>query len=76
MQESGPNTGRKANMKLNIEANFKAHVEAVKQAFDRLYEIIKRLRAPGGCPWDREQTPYSIRTNLVEEAEKFKKDYS
>ena len=68
MQESGPNTGRKANMELNIEANFKTHVEAVKQAFGRLYEIIKQLRAPGGCAWDREQTPYSIRTNLVEEA--------
>jgi len=23
--------------------------------FDRLIEIMRRLRAPGGCPWDREQ---------------------
>jgi tetrapyrrole methylase family protein/MazG family protein len=40
----------------------------IEQAFGRLYAIVRRLRAPGGCPWDREQTPYSIRTNLVEEA--------
>ena len=39
-----------------------------EQAFGKLYEIVKRLRAPGGCPWDREQTPESIRTNLIEEA--------
>jgi tetrapyrrole methylase family protein/MazG family protein len=37
------------------------------QSFDRLFEIIKRLRAPGGCPWDIEQTPQSLRGNLIEE---------
>lgn len=31
-------------------------------------KIIKILRAPGGCPWDREQTHKSIRRNLLEEA--------
>lgn len=36
-------------------------------AFNRLYEIIKRLRSPEGCPWDREQTPLSMRGNLLEE---------
>lgn len=35
--------------------------------FDRLIEIIKRLRAPDGCPWDREQTHASVRGHLVEE---------
>ena len=35
---------------------------------DRLVEIVKRLRAPDGCPWDREQTHQSLRTNLLEEA--------
>ncbi len=34
---------------------------------DRLVEIVKRLRAPGGCPWDREQTHLSVRGHLVEE---------
>jgi tetrapyrrole methylase family protein/MazG family protein len=38
------------------------------RAFAELYDIIKTLRAPEGCPWDREQTPDSLRTNLIEEA--------
>lgn len=33
-----------------------------------LEDLIKLLRAPGGCPWDRAQTNMTIRTNLVEEA--------
>lgn len=33
----------------------------------RLLEIMARLRGPGGCPWDREQTHQSIRHNLIEE---------
>lgn len=32
-----------------------------------LLSIIEVLRSPGGCPWDREQTHESIRTNLIEE---------
>ncbi len=43
-------------------------IEELKEAFGRLYEIVLLLRAPGGCPWDRVQTPLSLRTNLVEEA--------
>jgi tetrapyrrole methylase family protein / MazG family protein len=33
----------------------------------RLREIVTRLRAPGGCPWDREQTHVSLRAALIEE---------
>ena len=36
--------------------------------FDRLCQIVARLRAPGGCPWDREQTNESILPQLIEEA--------
>jgi MazG family protein len=36
--------------------------------FDRLCEIVARLRAPGGCPWDREQTHKSLLPALIEEA--------
>lgn len=36
--------------------------------FSDLIEIIECLRAPDGCPWDREQTPASIKTNILEEA--------
>ena len=32
-----------------------------------LLRIMRLLRAPGGCPWDREQTHQSIRKNLIEE---------
>ena len=35
--------------------------------FARLVEIIARLRAPDGCPWDRAQTPQTLRPYLVEE---------
>jgi len=33
----------------------------------RLYEVMRRLRAPGGCPWDREQTLLTLRPCLLEE---------
>ena len=33
----------------------------------RLREIVARLRSPGGCPWDREQTHESLRAALIEE---------
>src|SRR6185436_15287789 len=35
--------------------------------FTRLVEIMARLRAPGGCPWDREQTFDTIKPYLLEE---------
>src|SRR2546426_7992451 len=35
--------------------------------FERLLEIMRRLREPGGCPWDREQTRASLKPFLVEE---------
>ena len=37
------------------------------QRFERAVEIMHRLRAPGGCPWDREQTFDSITKYTVEE---------
>ena len=36
--------------------------------FEKLLAVQARLRAPGGCPWDREQTHESLRTYLIEEA--------
>jgi len=33
-----------------------------------LLKIMRRLRAPGGCPWDQEQTHISLRPYLLEEA--------
>jgi MazG family protein len=37
-------------------------------AFARFVELIARLRAPGGCPWDREQTHESLKPMTLEEA--------
>jgi tetrapyrrole methylase family protein/MazG family protein len=42
--------------------------KAAAEAFGRLYSIVARLRAPDGCPWDREQSPASLRGSVVEEA--------
>ncbi|MDR1430236.1 MAG: nucleoside triphosphate pyrophosphohydrolase [Spirochaetaceae bacterium] len=42
-------------------------MENQAEAFAALYNVIVKLRAPGGCPWDREQTPLSLRGDLVEE---------
>ena len=36
--------------------------------FSRLCDIVAQLRAPGGCPWDREQTHESLLPALIEEA--------
>jgi nucleoside triphosphate diphosphatase len=36
--------------------------------FDRLLDVMARLRSPDGCPWDREQTRTSLKPFLLEEA--------
>jgi MazG family protein len=38
------------------------------EEFERLIGIMERLRAPGGCPWDREQTFDSIKPYLLQES--------
>lgn len=38
-----------------------------KYNFNDLVNIVELLRAPGGCPWDREQTHASIKKNVIEE---------
>ena len=35
---------------------------------EELIEVVAKLRAPDGCPWDREQTHNSLRPNMLEEA--------
>ena len=35
---------------------------------EELIEVVAKLRAPDGCPWDREQTHSSLRPNMLEEA--------
>ena len=36
--------------------------------YEQLNAIVRRLRAPDGCPWDRKQTHASLTTNVIEEA--------
>lgn len=38
------------------------------ERFEKLVEVMRQLRAPGGCPWDREQTHLTIRPYCIEEA--------
>lgn len=41
---------------------------AMGTSFESLQEVVAHLRAPNGCPWDREQTHESLRTHLLEES--------
>ena len=42
--------------------------DADQPPVDRLRKIMHILRAPGGCPWDAEQTHESLAPHLIEEA--------
>src|SRR6266700_4659419 len=44
------------------------HQSRFTHHFQQLCEIVAKLRAPGGCPWDREQTHESLLPALIEEA--------
>lgn len=46
-------------------------MEEKKYGFEDFVEIIRRLRAKDGCPWDREQTHDSLRPCMMEEAAEF-----
>lgn len=43
------------------------HCDEEARQLERLRAIMHRLRAPGGCPWDAEQTHQSLVSNLIEE---------
>lgn len=53
----------------HIAALTALYVPALGQhtSFEEFQELIAHLRAPEGCPWDREQTHQSLRRNLIEE---------
>src|SRR5215207_1457233 len=42
--------------------------EQAGQTFPRLVELMQRLLAPDGCPWDREQSLSTLRRYVLEEA--------
>lgn len=39
-----------------------------RATYEDFVEVVSRLRAPGGCPWDRAQTHHTLRTYMIEEA--------
>ncbi|HDG61725.1 MAG: nucleoside triphosphate pyrophosphohydrolase [Thermotoga sp. 4484_232] len=43
-------------------------MEEVGRSFEKLVNIMKRLRGPGGCDWDRAQTHESLKPYIIEEA--------
>jgi len=43
-------------------------LEEVGRSFEKLVNIMKRLRGPGGCDWDRAQTHESLKPYIIEEA--------
>src|SRR6266511_1984935 len=70
------NEGKKIEEKLNevdgdnFSEGSSLYVPALGEgtSFESFAEIIAHLRAPNGCPWDREQTHESLRKHLLEEA--------
>jgi MazG family protein len=69
-QKSAKHKGRKPRP--SSSASFASSTSStpshVGPAFEKLVAVMSRLRAPGGCPWDREQTHATLRTYLIEEA--------
>ena len=50
------------------KTTIEAAAKAAADSFATLFTVVARLRAPDGCAWDREQSPASIRNNIIEEA--------
>lgn len=64
----GSSRKRSKKQKTRRAAPGKAKSLSAGEWFDQLVAVQARLRAPNGCPWDREQTHRSLRTYLIEEA--------
>ena len=50
-----------------MNENLIKNEDELKKSFSKFYNTIAKLRAPDGCPWDREQTPLTMRSDLIEE---------
>ena len=60
--------GRSAKGRSPQRAPAKPATKSAGEWFEKLVALQARLRAPNGCPWDREQTHATLRTYLLEEA--------
>jgi MazG family protein len=52
---------------MDLPTDNRSAQSSVGEKFERLVEIMARLRAPGGCPWDREQSFDTIKPYTIEE---------
>lgn len=52
---------------LDFDKVLKGDFSTAEKAFNRLYNVVSILRSENGCPWDKEQTPLSMRQDLIEE---------
>lgn len=69
--EHPPKSGKKSALQPIANARnaaSKLSKKRVGKLFENLVAVQARLRAPGGCPWDGEQTHSTLRTYLIEEA--------
>ena len=53
---------------INSDETSKNTTDAPRYSYEDFLDIIAKLRAPGGCPWDMEQTHESLKKCLIEEA--------
>ena len=67
---SATEASRKAALVVGRQPILPTFIEAyeLNGSIDDLLELVRRLRAADGCPWDREQTLESVRAYLLEEA--------
>lgn len=66
--ESMPLSRIEHSKHLDIRTSLYIPPLAEHTSFEAFQELVAHLRAPEGCPWDREQTHRSLRPNLLEEA--------
>jgi tetrapyrrole methylase family protein/MazG family protein len=67
-QDSTENQGSQHSERSINELNMRKVESTTSQSFEKLLKIVFQLRAPGGCPWDREQTQRSLTQYAIEEA--------
>ncbi len=67
LQKTASKSARRHNSKTR-NITVQASSKRIGKLFADLVAVQARLRAPGGCPWDREQTHSTLRTYLIEES--------
>jgi MazG family protein len=67
-QKSSKSKNKTSTGGLTTRKSSGANTVSAGEWFEKLVAVQKRLRAPQGCPWDREQTHATLRPYLIEEA--------